>query len=107
MVVRQRGSPTRPRADLMGAVTEGNLAQSTQKIVSLDELSQQAKLWRSAGEKIILANGCFDLLHVGHVRDLRAAKELGGRVVVAVNSDSMVRPLKRPGRPPVPDTEPA
>lgn len=61
--------------------------------------------WRTAGEKIILTNGCFDLLHVGHVRYLRAAKELGGRLIVAVNSDGSARSLKGEGRPRVPDHE--
>jgi D-glycero-beta-D-manno-heptose 1-phosphate adenylyltransferase len=61
--------------------------------------------WRAGGEKIILANGGFDLLHVGHVRYLRAAKALGGRLVVAVNSDAGVRTLKGAGRPCVPDHE--
>lgn len=61
--------------------------------------------WRDAGEKIILTNGCFDLLHVGHVRYLRAAKELGGRVIVALNSDSSTRALKGEGRPRVPQEE--
>jgi rfaE bifunctional protein nucleotidyltransferase chain/domain len=61
--------------------------------------------WRSAGDKIILTNGCFDLLHVGHVRYLRAAKQLGGRLVVAVNSDASTRALKGEGRPRVPGNE--
>jgi rfaE bifunctional protein nucleotidyltransferase chain/domain len=61
--------------------------------------------WRSAGDKIILTNGCFDLLHVGHVRYLRAAKQLGGRVIVAVNSDASTRTLKGEGRPRVPGNE--
>jgi D-glycero-beta-D-manno-heptose 1-phosphate adenylyltransferase len=52
-----------------------------------------------------LTNGCFDVLHVGHVRYLHAAKALGGRVVVAVNSDSSVRALKGEGRPRVPAVE--
>ncbi|HEY2232372.1 MAG TPA: adenylyltransferase/cytidyltransferase family protein [Candidatus Angelobacter sp.] len=55
--------------------------------------------WRSAGDKIILTNGCFDLLHVGHVRYLRAAKQLGGKLIVAVNSDASTRTLKGEGRP--------
>jgi rfaE bifunctional protein nucleotidyltransferase chain/domain len=61
--------------------------------------------WRTAGEKIILANGCFDLLHVGHVRYLRAAKALGGRLVVAINSDGSARSLKGEGRPRIPAAE--
>lgn len=61
--------------------------------------------WRQAGESITLANGGFDLLHVGHVRYLRAAKQLGGRLVVAVNSDDSVRALKGQGRPLMPEDE--
>jgi rfaE bifunctional protein nucleotidyltransferase chain/domain len=61
--------------------------------------------WRQAGERITLANGCFDLLHVGHVRYLHAAKQLGGRLVVAINSDDSVRALKGEGRPLMPAEE--
>lgn len=61
--------------------------------------------WRRAGDSITLTNGAFDLLHVGHVRYLRAAKQLGGRLVVAVNSDDSVRGLKGEGRPLIPAEE--
>lgn len=61
--------------------------------------------WRAAGEKITLSNGCFDLLHVGHVRYLQGAKKLGGKLVVAVNSDASARALKGDGRPRVPQGE--
>lgn len=61
--------------------------------------------WRQTGDSITLANGGFDLLHVGHVRYLRAAKSLGGRLVVAVNSDASVRALKGEGRPLMPAEE--
>ena len=61
--------------------------------------------WRRAGERIVLANGNFDLLHVGHVRYLQAAKELGGKLVVAINSDESVRALKGRGRPMMPAEE--
>src|SRR3954469_23206114 len=69
------------------------------KIVSRREVAELAKRWREQGEKIILTNGCFDLLHVGHIRYLRGAKELGGKVVVALNSDDSARALKGEGRP--------
>lgn len=61
--------------------------------------------WRRAGERITLANGNFDLLHVGHVRYLHAAKALGGKLVVAINSDDSVRALKGEGRPVMPEGE--
>src|SRR5579862_1702297 len=75
------------------------------KIVSREELKHRAESCRAAGEKITLANGCFDLLHVGHVRYLHAAKQLGGRLVVAINSDESVRALKGDGRPLMPAEE--
>lgn len=55
--------------------------------------------------KLVLTNGCFDLLHVGHVRYLRAAKELGGRLLVAINSDESARRLKGEPRPIMPAVE--
>src|ERR1700687_6230406 len=78
---------------------------SIRKIVGRDELRRRAESWRASGEKITLTNGCFDLLHVGHVRYLHAARELGGKLVVAVNGDDSVRALKGEGRPVVPAEE--
>jgi rfaE bifunctional protein nucleotidyltransferase chain/domain len=75
------------------------------KILSRDQLKTRVAEWRRAGESVTLANGCFDLLHVGHVRYLRAAKQLGGRLIVAVNSDDSVRALKGEGRPLMPAGE--
>lgn len=77
----------------------------TEKILNRTELQRRVAEWRRAGERITLANGCFDLLHVGHVRYLHAAKELGGRLVVAVNADESVRQLKGEGRPLMPAEE--
>jgi D-glycero-beta-D-manno-heptose 1-phosphate adenylyltransferase len=78
---------------------------SPNKILSRQELREQVAEWRKLGESITLANGCFDLLHVGHVRYLRAAKELGGKLIVAINSDESVRALKGEGRPLMPAEE--
>jgi rfaE bifunctional protein nucleotidyltransferase chain/domain len=75
------------------------------KVLGRDQLQRQVEAWRSAGDRITLANGCFDLLHVGHVRYLHAAKGLGGRLVVALNSDESVRSLKGEGRPLMPAEE--
>ena len=76
-----------------------------EKILGRPEVRERVEQWRHAGERIILANGNFDLLHVGHVRYLRGAKELGGKLVVAVNSDESVRALKGDGRPVMPAEE--
>lgn len=75
------------------------------KILSRSELRRRVEDWRRAGERITLANGNFDLLHVGHVRYLQGAKALGGKLVVAVNSDDSVRTLKGEGRPVMPENE--
>src|SRR5579864_3266639 len=82
-----------------------NVNRANKKILDLTVLAAKVKQWRAAGEKIILANGCFDLLHVGHVRYLRAAKALGGKVIVAINSDASARALKGQDRPRVPAQE--
>jgi rfaE bifunctional protein nucleotidyltransferase chain/domain len=78
---------------------------SIPKILNREQLQKQVADWRSAGESVTLANGCFDLLHVGHVRYIHAAKQLGGRLIVAVNADDSVRSLKGEGRPIMPDRE--
>jgi len=78
---------------------------SAQKILNREGLKQRVAAWRRAGESITLTNGCFDLLHVGHVRYLHAAKQLGGRLIVAINSDDSVLALKGEGRPLMPADE--
>lgn len=59
----------------------------------------QVKEWQDAGETVVFTNGCFDLLHYGHIYYLAAAKELGNRLVVALNTDASVQQLKGPNRP--------
>jgi len=81
------------------------MADYTQKILSREALRKRASEWRAAGERIVLTNGCFDVLHVGHIRYLHGAKELGGRVVVAINSDVSVQTIKGANRPVMPEQE--
>jgi len=69
------------------------------KIVDLEELSDRSENLRAAGKKLVATNGCFDLLHVGHVRYLQAARALGDLLAVGLNSDHSVRELKGSGRP--------
>lgn len=76
-----------------------------EKILSREQLQRRVAEWRRAGERITLANGCFDLLHVGHVRYLHAAKKLGGHLIVAVNADESVKKLKGADRPLMPAEE--
>ncbi len=70
-----------------------------EKIAPFEKVKREVEKARTAGKTVVLANGCFDILHVGHVRYLRAAKEHGDLLVVAVNSDLSVERYK--GRPPV------
>ncbi len=72
---------------------------TTDKVVSRDELVRRLAVERSAGRTIAFANGCFDLLHVGHVRYLESAKREADVLVVAINDDESVRRLKGEGRP--------
>jgi rfaE bifunctional protein nucleotidyltransferase chain/domain len=69
------------------------------KIVDIEELARRSTELRAAGKKLVATNGCFDLLHVGHVRYLQAARALGDALVVGVNGDDSARELKGPGRP--------
>jgi rfaE bifunctional protein nucleotidyltransferase chain/domain len=70
-----------------------------EKIVEMKELAARAKQLRAAGKRLVATNGCFDLLHVGHVRYLQAARALGDALAVGVNGDQSARELKGPGRP--------
>jgi D-beta-D-heptose 7-phosphate kinase/D-beta-D-heptose 1-phosphate adenosyltransferase len=72
---------------------------------SLQELVRERQAWRAAGRRVVLTNGCFDLLHAGHVALLEAARREGDVLVVAINADSSVRRLKGEGRPLVPQAE--
>jgi rfaE bifunctional protein nucleotidyltransferase chain/domain len=77
----------------------------TPKVADLDTLLNLRAGWRHAGKTVVWTNGCFDLLHVGHVRGLQEARSLGDVLVVGVNSDDSIRRLKGAGRPIVPEGE--
>jgi rfaE bifunctional protein nucleotidyltransferase chain/domain len=68
-------------------------------VVTWDELDALREQWRRAGRRVVWTNGCFDLLHVGHLRNLRACKACGDVLVVGLNSDASVRAIKGPSRP--------
>lgn len=80
-------------------------APSSRKIASLQEIAGRVERERAAGRTVALANGVFDLIHVGHVRYLEAAAEMADVLVVAVNSDASTRANKGDGRPVVPEDE--
>ena len=92
-------------------MTSGNdfqiteISRSRARILGREALREKIQSARDLGQRIIFANGCFDPLHVGHVRYLQGAKELGDILVVGLNSDEQVRRLKGAGRPLVPEDQ--
>jgi rfaE bifunctional protein nucleotidyltransferase chain/domain len=82
-----------------------SLEMAASKVLAWPALLEQRARWRAGGQVVVWTNGCFDLLHVGHVRNLRAARAFGDVLVVGVNSDESVRRLKGPGRPILPAAE--
>src|SRR5678815_5014740 len=74
-------------------------------VLSVEEAGRLASGWRAQGKRLVLANGCFDLLHVGHVRYLQAARALGDLLVVGLNGDRSVVELKGAGRPITPQRD--
>lgn len=81
------------------------MRSTREKIKTFEELAPILSRTRAAGRKIVFTNGCFDLLHVGHVRCLEEARRAGDVLVVAINGDQSVRLLKGEGRPILPATE--
>src|SRR5690242_19288799 len=87
------------KQDLIHLVKSCNPVSTMSSILTREELTDRIASDRASGARIVLANGCFDVLHVGHVRYLAGARELGDVLVVGVNSDAQVERLKGPGRP--------
>lgn len=76
-----------------------NRKPATSKIFDLQGLADQIAVWRRQGDLIVFTNGCFDILHAGHIKYLESASMLGQRMIVAVNEDESVKKLKGPTRP--------
>lgn len=74
-------------------------AQIRHKIQTAEQMRSTLALWRAAGQRIVFTNGCFDLLHYGHLHYLAEARDLGNRLVIGLNSGASVRRLKGPTRP--------
>lgn len=76
-----------------------HLESITRKIVTLDEAKQIVAEWKTAGEKIVFTNGCFDIIHKGHVSYLAKARDLGTKLILGLNTDESVKRLKGANRP--------
>lgn len=99
IVVGKVGTVPVNRDELLISLMPQIELQAQEKLLALGPLCSRLSAWRSAGQSIVFTNGCFDLLHVGHITLLEAARREGDRLVVAVNSDESVRGLKGPARP--------
>jgi D-beta-D-heptose 7-phosphate kinase / D-beta-D-heptose 1-phosphate adenosyltransferase len=105
VVVGKVGTAPIRREELLGALSYEIGLQMDDKVLPLERLLSRVASWRCNGERIVFTNGCFDILHVGHIRLLEAARRNGDRLVVAVNGDDSVRRLKGPLRPIVGEEE--
>ncbi len=99
IVIGKVGTVPIHRGELLGAVSEELQPGSGEKVVPLELLLARIAGWRSRGLQVVFTNGCFDLLHIGHIALLEQARRMGDRLIVAVNSDDSVRRLKGPERP--------
>jgi D-beta-D-heptose 7-phosphate kinase / D-beta-D-heptose 1-phosphate adenosyltransferase len=105
IVVGKVGTVPVSRDELLTSLTPEIELHAQEKVLTLDHLKVRAAAWRSAGDRIVFTNGCFDLLHIGHVTLLEDARREGDRLVVGINSDASVRDLKGPTRPIVGERE--
>lgn len=104
IVVGKLGTSTVTAAEILNDYTRRN-RQTDTKILPRDELADLLDSLRAAGKKIVFTNGCFDLLHAGHVKYLQQARNLGDLLVLGLNSDDSIRRLKGPKRPLLDETE--
>lgn len=81
------------------------MAIKTKLYNDISTLSNQVEIWRKSGQKIVFTNGCFDLVHAGHVSYLEEAKSLGDKLIIGVNSDASITRLKGSNRPIIPQSE--
>jgi D-beta-D-heptose 7-phosphate kinase/D-beta-D-heptose 1-phosphate adenosyltransferase len=105
IVVGKVGTVPVEKHELIAALGPQIALHAEDKVVSRSELSSRVALWKANGEQVVLTNGCFDLLHVGHIAVLEQARRFGDRLVVAINSDASVCALKGPTRPIVGERE--
>jgi len=105
VVVGKAGTATVSRKDLLDGMALGQALRLSDKICTLEVLLGRVAKWRSRGEVIGFTNGCFDVLHAGHVTYLQKAREEAGRLIVGLNSDRSVRRLKGEGRPIIPQEQ--
>ena len=105
IVVGKAGTLPVEKYELLAALAPEIALSAEDKVVSRQELLTRVALWRANGERVAFTNGCFDLLHIGHITVLEQARHFGDRLIVAINSDASVSGLKGPDRPIVGERE--
>ena len=105
IVVGKVGTVPVEKHELLAALAPEIALYGEDKVVTRDELVRRVALWKANGERVAFTNGCFDLLHIGHISLLEQARRFGDRLIVAINSDASVRGLKGAGRPVVGERE--
>ncbi|MBF0124695.1 MAG: D-glycero-beta-D-manno-heptose-7-phosphate kinase [Magnetococcales bacterium] len=99
VVVAKVGTTPIERTELLGAISCEAAMDQSGKICSVEVARQRVAAWRSKGERVVFTNGCFDLLHAGHVSYLEQARRRGHHLVIGLNTDRSVQQLKGPNRP--------
>ena len=105
IVVAKTGTAPIARHELIAAFTASSQMTGPDKIIDLQHLLVRVAEWRASGDRIVFTNGCFDILHVGHITLLEQCRAFGDKVVIGLNSDASVRDLKGPTRPVVGENE--
>lgn len=99
VVVGKAGTTPIARNELLDAIRGEPFTGASTKVLALEDLTRLVNEWRARGDRVVFTNGCFDLLHVGHVTLLANARREGTRLIVGLNTDRSVRALKGPSRP--------
>jgi D-beta-D-heptose 7-phosphate kinase/D-beta-D-heptose 1-phosphate adenosyltransferase len=105
VVVGKVGTVPVEKHELLAALAPEIALDGADKVVLREELIERVALWKANGERVVFSNGCFDLLHIGHITVLEKARRFGDRLIVAINSDRSVHELKGPTRPIVGERE--
>ena len=105
IVVGKVGTVPVEKHELLAALAPDIALHAEDKVLTREELVRRVAVWRATGERVVFTNGCFDLLHVGHITVLEQSRRLGDRLIVAINSDESVSCLKGPNRPVVGENE--
>jgi D-beta-D-heptose 7-phosphate kinase/D-beta-D-heptose 1-phosphate adenosyltransferase len=105
IVVGKVGTVPVEKSELLAALAPDIALHATEKVLTPPELVRRVALWKANGERVAFTNGCFDLLHIGHITLLEQARRFANRLIVAINSDASAQGLKGPNRPIVGERE--